>query len=324
MDTNTGTSLSRILKIAGAPSNCTQPVAIQKIDMSRPFAPEEYTQLYYTPIYGRLTDNQKLRYNQLFGVRNNEYIMMLERDLVERILVPLCHHPKVAAQSELLQCLRTMIEEERRHYVGFLDLNRRCLPDIFVDGRERYFSELSFATEMTFRVFGQVSSRLAFPLYYVMALEESSMAMARSMIKRSSSEALGELEPQFVSVHREHMKDEARHVQIDKHLVEACLTRTGRLTRWINARLFKYMLRGITRVGPNGSGAKVIRRLVQEMPELASMEAEMISAIMALTGDAKYQRSLFNRKAMPLTFGIFDQAAEFDDLQQYMVGYERN
>ena len=55
------------------------------INMRKPFLPEEHTQLYYTPVYGQLHFEHRLRYNQLFGVRVNEYIMMLEADLVERL-----------------------------------------------------------------------------------------------------------------------------------------------------------------------------------------------------------------------------------------------
>ena len=70
-----------------------------RIDSRKPFVPEEYTQLYYTPVYHGLHREHRLRYNQLFGVRINEYIMMLEADLVERLLSPLRRHPDDRRQT---------------------------------------------------------------------------------------------------------------------------------------------------------------------------------------------------------------------------------
>ena len=101
---------------------------IAAIDLRKPLVPEQYTQLYYTPIYRGLHYEHRLRYNQLFGVRINEYIMMLEADLVERLLAPLRHHRNVAGNAALVRCIDIMIEEERQHYHCFAALNRACFP----------------------------------------------------------------------------------------------------------------------------------------------------------------------------------------------------
>ena len=315
--------LKDLLRAATLAANRSQPVVIERMDFSRPFLPEEYTQLFYTPVYRRLSDDQRLRYNQLSGVRTNEFIMTLERDLLERMLMPLRKHPRVVADPDLLACLEIMIEEERRHYAGFAALNRHCLPSVFAEGRDRYFTALSRGQEAQFRLLGLVARALPFPLYPLMALEESSMTMARAMIHHPATLTLGDLEPQFVAVHREHMKDEGRHVAIQERLITECLTRTGRFSRWANARLFKAMLGGLMSVGRTGSGAKVIRHLVSERPELAPREEEMVSALTTLRDNPEYQRSLFNRAAMPHAFGVFDQTPEFEDLSTYMLGYDR-
>lgn len=301
----------------------TQPVAIKQIDFSRPFLPEHMTQLYYTPVYQTLNDVQRLRYNQLFGVRTNEYIMLFESDFLDHFLTPLRRHSKVVAQEDLLRCLDTMIDEERRHYAVFVRLNRMCLPSVFAGGRERYFSELPRGAEALFSIFGALARSLSFPLYYAMAMEESAIALGRALSKGGKTETLGELEPHFVDVHREHMKDEARHVHIDWHLIDACLSGKDKMSRALNARLFRGLAKALSRIGRHGSGARVIRHFVRERPELAPREAEMIEAIIALNHHPDYQRSLFNRELMPLVFGLFDQRSEFDDLPRHMVGYGR-
>ena len=314
---------AKVNRLAADPARQTQAVDIGEIDFSKPFLPEDYTQLYYTPLYRALSDDQRLRYNQLFGIRTNEYIMMLEAELVERLLRPLRRHPRVAGDAELVRAIDTMVEEERRHYRYFVELNRACLPEIFVEGRERYFSELPWQARATFGLIGAIARQLAFPLWYLMAMEEASMTLARDMIRTPETETLGPLEPTFLAVHREHMKDEARHLQVDGLLIETCLMKDGGLRRRTNAKLFTSMLGGITRPERSGSGVKVIRRLVRERPELQPREEALIQAVLALRDNAGYQKSLFNRRSMPLTFGLFDASPELDGLENAMVGYDR-
>ncbi|HSH75283.1 MAG TPA: diiron oxygenase, partial [Longimicrobiales bacterium] len=261
-------SLDSILRAADDPAKRSREVPVERIDFSKAFVPEENTQLFHTPVYETLDRAQRLRYNQLSGVRVNEFIMTLERDVLERVLIPLRRHRSVAGNPELLRGLESIIEDERLHYAGFARLNRMCLPDVFVGDRERYFTEPTRPQRLQFELFGLVARRLSFPLYSLIAMEESSMTMARRMVHLPANHRLGPLEPSFVAVHQEHMKDEARHVQIQTHLIDACLTSAGRLSRWSNSRLFKSTLRGLTTVGPSGSGAKVIRHFVGEFPEL--------------------------------------------------------
>ena len=156
-----------------------------------------------------------------------------------------------------------------------------------------------------------------------MAMEESSAALA-AIWRASRSQDAGPAGAGFAAVHREHMRGQTRHLQIDGILVDLCLARAGGTTRALNARLFKSLLDTITRPTRAGSGVKVVRQLVREMPELACHEKAMIDAVLALKGDRAFQASLFNRGAMPLTFGVFDRTEELNDLDAAMIGYDRH
>jgi hypothetical protein len=296
---------------------------ILEVDSCRPFVPEDYTQLYFTPVYSTLSFEQRLRYNQLFGLRINEYIMMLEADLVERLLTPLLRLPRIAADAALVEAMNTMIREERLHFAAFAALNRACRPDLYPPGEDRLFSRLPGWTRAMFWTVGALAGRLSFALWYLMAMEESSMSLARDMFRRQETETLGSLDPAFVSVHREHMKDESRHLQIDGRMIDLCIASGARTSRTLNARLFQSMLRGITRPTRSGSGVMVIHQLVRDMPELASREEEMIQAVLALKECHPFQESLFNRRIMPLTFKVFDRTPELANLGERMIGYDR-
>jgi hypothetical protein len=311
-----------IERLAGDPARRMQMPAVTRVDLTRPLVPEEYTQLYYTQVYRNLHREHRLRYNQLFGVRINEYIMMLEADLVERLLSPLRRHPEVAGNAALVRCIDTMIEEEKHHYRCFAALNQACFPALYRHG-DRFFSALPWPTRALFGAVGLVAGRLSFALWYLMAMEESSTALARDLARNPVTETLGEIDPTFATIHREHLKDELRHLQIDGILVNLCLAQRGRAARMLNATLFKSMLTAVTRPTRSGSGVKVIRELVRQMPELSFREDTMIREVLALKDDASFQRSLFNRRAMPLTFGVFDATPELHDLADSMVGYDR-
>jgi hypothetical protein len=317
---NSRLSLERINALASDPARCARMDGPHVIDASRPFVHEHHTQLYFTPVYATLTHEQRLHYNQLFALRVNEYIMMLEADLIDRLLLPLSRCPGVRGDPALLQALQTMAAEERRHFAGFAGLNRACRPDLYPPGRDRHFSLLPAWTRAMFGVVGLLTPRFAFALWYLMAMEESAKSLAREMSQNRRTETLGELDPGFVALHFEHLKDETRHVHVDALLVERCLDpRHARA----NARLFMAMLGGVVRPTRGGSGVKVVRRLVRERPELAPREGEMIDAVLALADDRRFQRSLFNRGIMPRTFEVFDRTPALARLGEKMVGYDR-
>ena len=313
----------KINALAADPERC-MPVNMQvTVDPRSPWVPEAFTQLYYTPLYKGLHYEHRLRYNQLFALRINEYIMMLEGDLIDRLLIPLMRHPEIRDDPALVKAMQTMMDEEKRHYANFAALNRAARPDLYPEGQDRLFSQLPTWTKGMFVVSGLLVSKLAFSMWYVMALEESSMALARAMQKSRDTETLGEIDPGFAEVHIQHMKDEARHIHVDGILINLTIGRQSARRRRLNAWVFEKMLWGVVTPTRGGSGAKVIRQLVREMPELQDREEEMLRALMGLKSDRAFQESLFSRQLMPFSFDTFDGTEELDGLGKTMLGYDR-
>jgi hypothetical protein len=305
------------------PAQCAQPVADLAIDGRLPFVPEHWTQLYYTPIYRSLHFEHRLRYNQLFGLRINEYVMMLEEELADRLFLPVKLRPGVRRDAAFSQSIDHLRREEARHFQLFAGLNRAARPDLYPPGQDRLFSRVPPWTRVMFRLAGAMARNWSFTLWYVMAMEEASLSLAREMAERPETETLGPIDPAFAAVHLEHRKDELRHVETEGRLVEQALDGQPAWRRRIDVALFKAMLRGVTTPTRGGSGVKVIRRLVREMPELQDREEEMIRAVLALRADTAFQRSLFNREIMPVTFAVYDGIPELADLGKRMPGYDR-
>jgi len=313
-------SPSRIRKLGEDPSRCSHAVEFGPIDFSRPFIPEEFTQLYFTPLYSELTREQRLRYNQLFGLKVNEQVAVFEEDFSDRLLVRLARHPTIAAETDLRVCLERMIDEERRHSEMFHDLNRLCLPEIYRD-RDRHFLRMGWPDRLAFTVLTSAPYRLTFLLWFTTCMEEYSIGLSRVFIKNRQTETLGPLERNFVRIHAEHAKDETRHVHTALNLIDICQAAGWKVKRRINAALYRQLIRNI--VVPRRWGAAVIRHLLEDCPELKPMGDRMIRAVRDLKDDEQFQKSLFNRTLMPYTFQHLDAQPEFENLGDVMLGYDR-
>lgn len=313
--------LERIAAIRADPRRCTRALEGAPVDRSLPFVPESQTQLYYTPGYRLLSREQKIRYNQLFGLRVNEYIMMLERDFVEPVLASLRQRAGRLGSAALVRELDAMRAEEAAHYEAFAALNRRCEPDLYRDA-DACFMQLKPYERTVVGIMNAAARWLPFALWIIVAMEELSIALATDMA-RSRDTALGPLDPHFVAVHREHAKDEARHIHLDVHLVRACLQTFPPAWRACNAWLFKRFMRDMTAPKADGTGARVVRRLIAEYPALAQHEAELVGGLAALRSHREFQHGLMNRRLTPLAFSLYDEEPAFADLGRILVGYER-
>lgn len=311
-------ALERIAAIAADPARCTAAVPAAPPDPSRPFIPEHHTQLYFTASYAGLSREQRIRYNQLFALRVNEYIMMLERDFVDPVLNAL----RPRAEPALAAAADGMLAEEASHYQAFAALNRRCSPADYRDS-DWCFMRLRARERLALALMKAGAAKLPFALWIIIAMEESSIGLATDMARDRGDGPLGPLDPHFVAVHREHAKDEARHIHVDVHLVRAFLAPLPRAWRALNARLFMSFMRNMTTPARYGTGARVVRRLVAEFPDLAARREALIEDLLRLRDNAAFQRSIFNRKLMPLAFALYDEEPALVPLREVLIAYER-
>ncbi|HEX6899373.1 MAG TPA: diiron oxygenase [Thermoanaerobaculia bacterium] len=279
------------------------------VDSGKLFIPEELTPLFYTPSYGDLTAEQRLRYNQLHALYFNEQIMFFERALCCRILEALLREPwpdRVAAG------LREFRDEERRHTEMFLRLNRLCAPRLYA-GRDFHFVQVPAAWRVVLR--WAVDHPVLFPLFFWLMLlqEERALFYSKRYIRQRET-----IEPSFVKAHRLHLADEVRHVAWDGELIDALWRRARPWRRRLNARLFAWMLEEFFGT-PKRAQLRVVDELGRERPELRGRLPGMRRQLLALSKDEGYRTSLYSRQIIPKTFARFDESPEFRDLR--MCGY---
>jgi len=281
------------------------------VDHRKRFIPEEFTPLFHTPAYGVLSEEQRLRYNQLQAIYFSEQIIFFETAIGRPILEALL---RASLPLQLSKSLQQFLHEEQQHTEMFRQLNQQCAPQFyraghfyFIQPARAWMAALSWATE---------HPRL-FPMFLWLMLlqEERSLFYSRRVIAQRE-----ELEPHFVKTHRTHLADEVGHVRWDEELIEALWRRANPVLRKVNAQLFDWMLREFFSA-PKRAQLRVVHELTHEFPALSALEPEMQRQLLALSLDRSYQQSLYSREIAPRTFARFDESPEFRSLK--LIGYRR-
>ena len=282
------------------------------IDTTRPFVPETFTPLFYTPLYAELSAEQRLRYNQLHGGYCNEQIMFFEKFIAENVLSGLL---RAQYAAPLWPQLRLFLEEERRHARMFDDLNRLCLPRLYARN-PFYFVEISFGLKVLLR---SVTPRhWFFPLFVWLMLlqEERAVFFGREVFRRKDR-----IEPNFVAVQRAHLADEIGHVQRDQEILAITWNLRNQVFRQINAALLRRVLCEFV-LTPKRANLRVVVELAKEFPELMPRLPKMRRALLELAHNPDWNVSLFSRSIVPKTFALFDQWPEFSCLSRVLCGYQ--
>ena len=285
-----------------------QPPRIEAFDVSRPLLPEPFSQLYHTSWYRRLDRAQRLRYNQLYGLRSNELFMLFEQGFTCRVIERLHEHCLKRAKRDLADCLELMLGEEQRHHAMFRDFNQRYLPGAYDHGIGLFTPSAILEQRWLGWLMG-ASPLWPALVWLILVLEEFSTAFSRMLLHTALAGELGPLEVNYVELHRLHLLDEARHVHLDAYLIEDLLTTPGGLREraggWLFRKLFGELLT------PKRSGAQVIRYLVQEHPELAPHAEPMLAEVRALGADRGMVTLLHDPNAMPIARALLHRYPGF-------------
>ena len=313
-------SLQKLHAMAENPRYCARPFTPHAIDFSRPFIQEALSPLYYTSEYLELSTNERLRYNQLTGLKINEQFMVLESEVIERLFNRLADDPRILKVPRLSECLLQVHAEERRHLAMFRALNRLCLPEAYSES-DYFLARPSLFERILTRLATSLPEYFSCLFWVLILIEEYTIGFSRQMMESDRTETLGPIEENFQSVHAEHIKDEYRHIQVDAYLLELFERTTPKWLRKLNNRLFKKIIKEVT--NPTAAEA-VIQRLALEMPELQPKKRRLINALRNLEHDERYKRSLFNPIYTPFTLELLESCEERRELRSALPDFGRN
>lgn len=284
-------------------------IKFSKVDISRPFIPEKYTQLYHSGIYEELNNKQKIRYNQLYGARTNEQFILFESGFTNQVIKNMLKVKSLNNKQSLLNCLNILLDDEKKHSYMFKTLNEHCAPEIYTN-TQYCFLKLSLIERTLLSVICRYPQYLISLLWLVLLMEEHAVQFSKDFVKNSQSEALGDLEENFKLVHQLHLKDEAKHVHIDANLIDFVLEKSSSRKKSLNVKILKKLLQ--TTLKPKHAGINVIRQLVLEYPELKNSSNDLENTIRNFTYDPCILPLLEDRNQTPLTTMLIDMYPEFE------------
>lgn len=286
------------------------------IDRRRRFTCETVTPLYYTSVYRELTLEQRLRYNQLTGLYQTELVGFLEEQVLAPVLESLATaEGRGSLPDELRLAVGRLVDDERRHAEMWGRLKRLSEP--------RWYASSDLQMLQVPRGVCSAARWLArwpggFPalLWIQLAQEERSVEISRRSV-RTGRELI---EPHYAAVHRAHLKDEVRHVQLDRDLIVHCYPRRSLLVRRVSAAFVRLSV-GAFFLIPARSTERLIDVLLGEFPELLPIRARIFRELRALDANDDYQAMMYSRRTSPITFALFDQFPEFRAMQKVLRSY---
>lgn len=271
------------------------------IDFSKPFVCPSLTTLYYTSVWEKLGPEDQLRYTQLSALSFNELIAWFEEGFSATLLA-LVRSGNVP--RELRTLLPDFIEDERRHQRIWWALNRCADP-------KRYSRDAAAITRIA-----PVARRLmkwlaSHPLEYPVAvwlmliLEEHGNEIARRCALRRPNE----IEGHFAAAYLSHVRDEARHVQIDWHLIDSLWPRLGGWRRQVNVLLFRLVI-GRLLFKTEHAAISVVNELVRERPALRSLLPLMCVELRQVAQQPKFRSMMFSAQSSPIAFHLLSRFPE--------------
>jgi hypothetical protein len=285
------------------------------IDRSRWFFCETLTPLYYTGVYRDLGVDHRLRYNQLTAMMANEIIAFMETEFLGAALTAVESLGDRRQPSDLHAAVLRFRDDERRHADIWQKLNRLSEPAWYGSADRRLINVPSGA-RVAARLIAQ--HPVAFPVVFWIQLvqEERSLEISRRCM-RVSPEVM---EPRYAAAYGAHLPDEARHVQIDRHLIDHFYRPRSIAVRRVSALLLSTIV-GMLLVTPVRSAARVVRVLAAEYPELAPLVPRMVRELRGLRSSLEYHEMMYSRRSTPVTFALFDEFPEFRQMRAVFRAY---
>lgn len=306
-------SLERLRRHAAAPAAAWDALDFTSpVDRALPFLCETVTPLYYAPIYQELAAAHRLRYNQLMGLAFGELICFFESQIAVPLLESLVARPGELPE-ELAAALQHFAADERRHTAAFRALNRLAEPGWYA-ASDQFLVPSSAFGERAIRFLARHPAHFPAILWIGLLMEEKALATSRALLTAKR------IEPHFLAVYRQHLRDEVRHVELDWHLLGRLYEGQPRWRRELNARFFCFLLDQYF-LAPIRAGRRVTERWLAEFPELLGLRGRILREMAALGQDPAYQRMMYSRRSTPIAFALFDRYPEFRRLTKVLSSY---
>jgi hypothetical protein len=269
------------------------------------FIPEAFTHLYHTSCYARLSEEQRCKYNKLYGLRINEQFIQFEELFIGRLMPRLQRHRRLKGNPSLLNAIESVLRDEEQHSRMFGRFNQTIRPDLYRQSHS-HFTRLSPVEHLLFKLIMITPGILPALLWLLLAMEELTTAISDALISHPHA---ADYNQTYLALHRTHLHDEKRHVGIDRKLIIEALKEITPARHRLNAFLFRNLFLNILK--PRRSTVQVIHQLIREEPGLRRDRDSMIREIAALDLHKAFPANLVTPDTLPVLHALTDRYPEY-------------
>lgn len=277
-------------------------------DRTKPWAPEGFGPICYLSGFALLDEAERLRCNQFQALSLCEQFIWLERHVI---------HPltRVLEGRDVPQPLREamwhFIREEDKHIEMFWRVLERSEPDWYRSRIPRLFRVSPLQQFGIERVVENPRVLVAW-IWLTIFVEERTLYLARRYIE-AENETPGRIDRLHTQLHQFHFRDEARHYQLDQHVLTWLYDPQPHWKKKLSAWIFHYMMRCYA--NPRHSARAVLAQLAREFPRLRKDIVPRLLAELTQVGrNEEFHRKHFSRSALPRTLALLAEYPEHDRL----------
>lgn len=279
------------------------------VDRSKLWAPPAMSPLTYLPSFDRLDEAQQLRYNQIFALAICEQFIWFETNFLIDAMESVVRQFNVP--DEMVTAVNFLTDEEIKHTRMFWRLLQKSEPEWYAQREFRIF-RMTPGQQLVTRAMLSWPKHILVWIWIAIFFEERTTDYCRQYVQfdRQNPDSL---DPSFLQVHRFHFRDEARHFQLDQHLLSWVYDRAPRWKCRLAGQMFYRVMRGYT--APRNTALQTLRQLAREFPDLNQSVVPALVRELPLLGQSReYHQMAFSRKAVKNSLALFAEYPELDCL----------
>lgn len=264
----------------------------QKPDPTRLWSPVELSPLTYLPSYPELSPAAQIRYNQLFACGVCEQFIWFENDLLKPVLKRTILD--LAPELEFSKQLQEFVLDEEKHAEMFWRLLHHAEPAHYPTRKYRLLN-LGLTQKISLFVMTRFSRSLLVWIWAALFFEERTLDYSRRYFsaKKRDSSALDE---NFSHVHLLHLKDEARHHQLDQKILHLIYDNAPQWKRKIAGLMMYQLMRAFA--SPKRVSRKVLKILREEFPNEASILNQLETELPLLASNEAFHQIAFGSQSV--------------------------
>lgn len=267
--------------------------------------PEKATPWFYLPSYAKTNPDVKKRLNQLHAMGVNEIFSLFEEEVIFKILKNLRTKNKRLTNLQQ-QAIDFFCSEELKHSEMFHLLNLAVAPEYYKNERFYLIKNRTRMSQILIRWMTEFPNIFLIWVWMGIFFEERTLMYAKEYIQDKSTS----LSPVFKEIHRLHLIEETRHVQMDEIFVDLFYRNAHPLLKKISAMTFKKMIHDFS--NPKRLTRSVAEVLKREMTDTETEKQmnQLLSELPTLHQNVDFQRQMFGDQAAPRTRALILQFPE--------------